>query len=74
MAAFTLILLSLFFARLYLQSHVPTLPDYLAPPFNRPCRDWLAFVWLISAIVIHLGVALYMAVWILRIAPDDPGR
>src|SRR6266496_623830 len=74
MAGFTLILLSLFFAPLYLRSRAPTLPDYLERRFNRPCRDCLAFVSLFSAIVIHIGVALYTAAWVLRgilgIAPD----
>jgi SSS family solute:Na+ symporter len=66
MAGFTLILLSLFFAPLYLRSRVPTLPDYLERRFNRGCRDYLAFVSLFSAIVIHIGVALYTAAWVLR--------
>jgi SSS family solute:Na+ symporter len=66
MAGFTLILLSLFFAPLYLRSRVPTLPDYLERRFNRNCRDWLAVVSIVSAIVIHIGVALYTAAWVLR--------
>ncbi len=66
MAGFTLILLSLFFAPLYLRSRVPTLPDFLERRFNRPCRDWLAFISLVSAIVIHMGIALYTAAWVLR--------
>ena len=72
MAGFTLILLSLFFAPLYLRSRVPTLPDYLERRFNRPCRDVLAFVSLFSAIVIHIGVALYTAAWVLRGILDIP--
>jgi SSS family solute:Na+ symporter len=74
MAGFTLILLSLLFAPLYLRSRVPTLPEYLERRFNRRCRDYLAFVSLFSAIVIHIGVALYTAAWVLRgilgMAPD----
>jgi SSS family solute:Na+ symporter len=66
MAGFTLILLSLFFAPLYLRSRVPTLPDFLERRFNRPCRDVLAVVSLFSAIVIHMGVALYTAAYVLR--------
>ena len=66
MAGFTLILLSLFFAPLYLRSRVPTLPDYLERRFNRNCRDWLAYVSIVSAVVIHIGVALYTAAWVLR--------
>lgn len=65
MAGFTLILLSLFFAPLYLRSRVPTLPDYLERRYNRNCRDMLSFISLISAIVIHIGVALYTAAAVL---------
>jgi len=66
MAGFTLILLSLFFAPLYLRSKVATLPDFLERRFNRGCRDVLSAVSLFSAIVIHMGVALYTAAWVLR--------
>lgn len=66
MAGFTLILLSLFFAPLYLRSRVPTLPDYLERRYNRNCRDWLAVISIVSAVVIHIGVALYTAAWVLR--------
>mgnify|MGYP000660479619 CR=1 FL=1 len=75
MAGFTLILLSLFFAPLYLRSRVATLPDFLERRFNRSCRDVLSVVSLFSAIVIHMGVALYTAAWVLRgilgMAPGD---
>ena len=66
MAGFTLILLALFFAPLYLRSRVATLPDFLERRFNRGCRDVLAVISLFSAIVIHMGVALYTAAWVLR--------
>ncbi|HEX4350458.1 MAG TPA: sodium:solute symporter, partial [Verrucomicrobiae bacterium] len=74
MAGFTLILLSLFFAPLYLRSRVATLPDFLERRFNRGCRDILSVISLFSAIVIHMGVALYTAAWvlcgILNLAPN----
>jgi solute:Na+ symporter, SSS family len=66
MAGFTLVLLSLFFAPLYLRSRVSTLPDFLERRFNGSCRDVLSVVSLFSAIVIHMGVALYTAAWVLR--------
>jgi len=76
MAGFTLVLLSLFFAPLYFRSKVSTLPDYLERRYNRPCRDVLAFFSLVSAIVIHIGVALYTASWVicgvLGIDPQSP--
>lgn len=65
MAGFTLILLSLFFAPLYLRSRVSTLPDYLERRYNRHCRDALSVVSLVSAIVIHIGVALFTAAAVL---------
>lgn len=74
MAGCTLILLSLFFAPLYLRSRVATLPDFLERRFNRGCRDVLSVVSLFSAIVIHMGVALYTAAWVLRgILGLEPG-
>jgi SSS family solute:Na+ symporter len=66
MAGFILVLLSLFFAPLYLRSRVATLPDFLERRFNRHCRDWLTVVSIFSAIVIHIGVALYTAALVLR--------
>ena len=66
LAGFTLVLLSLFFAPLYLRSKVATLPDFLERRFNRSCRDVLTVVSLFSAIIIHMGVALYTAAWVLR--------
>ncbi len=55
MAAFTLILLALFFIPFYIRSGVTTLPDFLERRYNRACRDWLAFVSIISAIIIHIA-------------------
>jgi SSS family solute:Na+ symporter len=72
MAGFTLILLSLFFAPLYLRTRVPTLPDYLERRYNRHCRDALSLVSLISAIVIHIGVALFTAAAVLCFIFDLP--
>jgi len=65
MAGFTLILLSLFFAPLYLRTRVTTLPDYLERRYNRNCRDMLTIVSIFSAIVIHIGVALFTAATVL---------
>jgi SSS family solute:Na+ symporter len=74
MGGFTLILLSLFFAPLYLRSKVATLPDFLERRFNRGCREVLTVVSIFSAIVIHMGVALYTAAWVLRgILGLEPG-
>ena len=58
MAGFTLVLLGLFFAPLYIRSEIATLPDFLERRYNRACRDCLAFVSILTAIVIHIAFAL----------------
>lgn len=55
MAAFTLIMLGLFFAPFYIRSRVATLPDFLERRYCRECRDWLAVLSMISAVTIHIG-------------------
>lgn len=55
MASFTLILLALFFVPFYMKSKVATLPDFLEKRYNRACRDWLAIISILSAIVIHIA-------------------
>lgn len=55
MASFTLILLSLFFVPFYIRSKVATLPDFLEKRYNRACRDWLAVISIVAAIVIHIA-------------------
>ncbi|GAA3952050.1 sodium/solute symporter [Chitinophaga oryziterrae] len=58
MAAFTLILLALFFAPFYIKSGVATLPDFLEKRYDRASRDWLAIVSVVSAIIIHIAFSL----------------
>ncbi len=58
MAAFTLVILSLFFAPFYLRSNVATLPDFMEKRYSRACRDYLAILSIFSAIVVHIGFSL----------------
>ena len=58
MAGFTLILLSLFFVPFYIRSKVATLPDFLEKRYCRECRDWLAVVSMVAAIVFHIAFPL----------------
>ena len=58
MAAFTLILLSLFFVPFYIRSKVATLPDFLEKRYCRECRDWLAIVSMVAAIIFHIAFPL----------------
>lgn len=58
MAAFTLILLALFFVPFYLKSGVATLPDFLERRYDRASRDWLTWISIVSAIVIHIAFSM----------------
>jgi SSS family solute:Na+ symporter len=66
MAPFLLITLSLFFAPFYFRSRVATLPDFLEQRYSRGCRDWLAGLSIVSAIVIHIGFTLYTGAVVLE--------
>ncbi|MCH7226590.1 sodium:solute symporter [Haloferula sp. A504] len=59
MAAFTLIILSLFFVPFYIRAKVTTLPDFLEKRYNGTCRDMLAVISVFSAVFIHIGFSLY---------------
>lgn len=59
MAAFTLIILSLFFVPFYIRAKVTTLPDFLEKRYNGVCRDMLAVISVFSAVFIHIGFSLY---------------
>jgi SSS family solute:Na+ symporter len=59
MAAFTLIVLSLFFVPFYIRAKVTTLPDFLEKRYNATCRDLLALISVGSAVFIHIGFSLY---------------
>ena len=65
-AGFTLVALSLFFAPVYLRAKLPTIPEFFERRYNRRCRDLLTVISLFSAIVIHIGIALYTAAHVLQ--------
>ncbi len=66
MAAFTLVLLGLFFAPFYIRSGVATLPDFLEKRYSRECRDWLAVLSIVSAVTIHIGFSFLTGGIVLR--------
>jgi SSS family solute:Na+ symporter len=59
MAVFTLILLSLIFAPFYFKTKIATLPEFLEKRYGRGPRMFVAFMGIIAALFIHLGMSLY---------------
>ncbi len=63
LAVLPLVLLALIFVPFYLRAKVATLPDFLEKRYCRACRDWLAFLSIIAAILFHIAFPL-SAGWI----------
>src|ERR1700704_2811878 len=59
MAAFTLILLSLVFAPFYFRSKISTLPEFLERRYSPASRSLLAFMAIMAALFIHIGMSIY---------------
>jgi len=59
MASFTLILLSLVFAPFYFRSRISTLPEFLEKRYSPASRSLLAFMAILAALFIHIGMSLY---------------
>src|SRR5271155_1638714 len=59
MASFTLILLSLVFAPFYFRSRLSTLPEFLERRYNPASRSFLAFMAIVAALFIHIGMSIY---------------
>mgnify|MGYP001035151184 CR=1 FL=1 len=59
MASFTLILLGLIFAPFYFKSKIKTLPEFLEKRFNGSVRSFLAFMGIVGALFVHIGMSLY---------------
>ncbi len=59
MAAFLLITLGLVFAPFYFHSRISTLPEFLERRYSPAARSFLAFMAIISALFMHIGVSLY---------------
>lgn len=58
MAAFMLIGLSLFFVPFYMRAKVSTLPDFLEKRYCSECRDWLAGLSMLTAIIFNIAFPL----------------
>lgn len=59
MASFTLILLSLVFAPFYFRTSISTLPEFLERRYSPASRSILAFMAILAALFIHIGMSLY---------------
>ena len=58
LAAYTLIVLSLFFVPFYMRAKVSTLPDFLEKRYCTECRDWLAGLSMVTAIIFNIAFPL----------------
>lgn len=59
LAPFLLIMLGLVFAPFYYRTKIATLPEYLEGRYGPGSRTFLAFMAVIGALFIHIGVTLY---------------
>ena len=59
MASFCLIILGLVFAPFYFRSRLNTLPEYLEKRYGTGARTFLAFIFILSALLVHIGISLY---------------
>jgi SSS family solute:Na+ symporter len=66
MAAPTLILLSLVFAPFYFKSRISTLPEFLERRYSPASRSFLAFMAILAALFIHIGMSLYAGAAVFR--------
>jgi SSS family solute:Na+ symporter len=59
MATFTLILLGLVFAPFYFKNRISTLPEFLEKRYGPGSRMFLAFMAIMGALFIHIGMSLF---------------
>ncbi len=59
MATFILILLGLVFAPFYFKNKISTLPEFLERRYNATARSLLAFLAIVGALFMHIGISLY---------------
>jgi len=59
MASFCLIILGLIFVPYYLKTRINTLPEFLEKRYGKSARMFLAFIAIVSALLIHIGISIY---------------
>lgn len=72
MAPFLLIVLGLVFAPFYYRTRIATLPEFLEGRYGPAPRTFLAFMAVVGALFIHIGVTLYAGAVMFRSFVDLP--
>ena len=67
MAGFCLILLGIVFAPFYFRNKISTLPEYIEKRYGAAPRMFLAFIFIMSALLIHIGISLYAGAAVLEV-------
>ncbi|NTU51809.1 MAG: sodium/solute symporter, partial [Candidatus Aminicenantes bacterium] len=66
MATFTLVILGLVFVPFYFRSRISTLPEFLEKRYGPGARVMLAFMAILAALFIHIGMSLYAGAAVFR--------
>ncbi len=66
MASLTLILLALVFTPFYFKAHISTLPEFLEKRYSPTARTIMAFMAILAALLIHIGISLYAGAVVFR--------
>jgi SSS family solute:Na+ symporter len=66
MASFCLIFLGLVFVPFYLRSKIDTLPEFLERRYNTGARMFMAFITIVSALLIHIGISIYAGAMVFK--------
>jgi solute:Na+ symporter, SSS family len=67
MASFCLILLGMVFAPFYFRSKITTLPEYVEKRYGSSARSFLAVIFIMSALLVHIGISLYAGAKVLEV-------
>jgi len=66
MASFCLILLGMVFAPFYFRSKITTLPEYVEKRYSAGARTFLAAIFIMSALLVHIGISMYAGAKVLE--------
>jgi solute:Na+ symporter, SSS family len=66
MASFCLILLGIVFAPFYFRNKISTLPEYVEKRYGTGARTFLACIFVMSALLVHIGISLYAGAKVLE--------